>query len=69
MGSHHSAVPAAFLTRHYACGPASHAAVCTVFVLAVHHWFIYLQAALTSGLCRTHEYHLSCNARRVRRAP
>jgi hypothetical protein len=40
-------VPAAFLTRHYACGPASHAAVCTVFVLAVHHWFIYLQAALT----------------------
>jgi hypothetical protein len=40
-------VPAAFLTRHYACGPTSHAAVCTVFVLAVHHWFIYLQAALT----------------------
>lgn len=41
------AVPALFLTRHYACGPASHATVCTTFVLAVHHWFIYLQAALT----------------------
>jgi hypothetical protein len=36
-----------FLTRYYACGAASQAAVCTVFVLAVHHWFIYLQAALT----------------------
>jgi hypothetical protein len=40
-------VPIVFLTRHYACGAASQAAVCTVFVLAVHHWFIYLQAALT----------------------
>jgi hypothetical protein len=40
-------VPLVFLTRHYACGAASQAAVCTVFVLAVHHWFIYLQAALT----------------------
>src|SRR5882757_399327 len=53
-------VPAAFLTRHYACGPASHAAICTVFVLAVHHWFIYLQAALTclagmaAWLCMIH---------------
>jgi hypothetical protein len=36
-----------FLTRHYACGTASQAVVCTAFVLAVHHWFIYLQAALT----------------------
>jgi hypothetical protein len=40
-------VPIVFLTRHYACGAASQAAVCTVFVVAVHHWFIYLQAALT----------------------
>jgi len=40
-------VPIVFLTRHYACGAASQTAVCTVFVLAVHHWFIYLQAALT----------------------
>ncbi len=40
-------LPTAFLTRHYACGASSQAAVCTVFVLAVHHWFIYLQAALT----------------------
>ncbi len=40
-------VPMGFLARHYACVAASQAAVCTVFVLAVHHWFIYLQAALT----------------------
>lgn len=40
-------VPIVFLTRHYACGADSQAAVCTLFVLAVHHWFIYLQAALT----------------------
>lgn len=40
-------VPMIFLTRHYACGAASQTAVCTVFVVAVHHWFIYLQAALT----------------------
>src|SRR3984893_7218376 len=52
-------VPMIFLTRHYACG-ASQAAVCTVFVLAVHHWFIYLQAALTclaglaAWLCMIH---------------
>jgi hypothetical protein len=53
-------VPIVFLTRHYACGAASQAAVCTVFVLAVHHWFIYLQAALTclaglaAWLCMIH---------------
>ena len=40
-------VPMIFLTRHYACGAGSQTAVCTVFVVAVHHWFIYLQAALT----------------------
>jgi hypothetical protein len=40
-------VPMIFLTRHYACGATSQAAVCTVFVVAVHHWFIYLQAAST----------------------
>jgi hypothetical protein len=40
-------VPMIFLTRHYACSAASQTAVCTVFVVAVHHWFIYLQAALT----------------------
>jgi hypothetical protein len=53
-------VPIVFLTRHYACGADSQAAVCTVFVLAVHHWFIYLQAALTclaglaAWLCMIH---------------
>jgi hypothetical protein len=41
------AVPVLFMSRHYACGPESHATACTVFVVAVHHWYIYLQAALT----------------------
>ncbi len=40
-------LPILFLTRHYACDVRSNAAVCTVFVLPVHHWYIYLQAALT----------------------
>jgi hypothetical protein len=40
-------VPVLFLTRHYACLSGSQSAACTVFVLAVHHWFMYLQAALT----------------------
>jgi hypothetical protein len=40
-------LPILFLTRHYACDVGSNAAVCTVFVLPVHHWYIYLQAALT----------------------
>jgi hypothetical protein len=61
-------VPIVFLTRHYACGAASQAAVCTVFVLAVHHWFIYLQGALTclaglaAWLCMIH-------VRRITRRP
>ena len=41
-------VPTLFLVRHYACDATSQAAVCTTFVIAVHHWFLYLQAGLTS---------------------
>jgi len=40
-------MPMMFLTRHYVCDATSQTMVCTAFVLAVHHWFIYLQAALT----------------------
>jgi hypothetical protein len=37
-------VPTFFLARHYACG-ASVSNVCTAFVVPVHHWLVYTQAA------------------------
>jgi hypothetical protein len=40
-------VPLIFLMRHYACRYTPGAAACTTFVVAVHHWYLYFQAAGT----------------------
>jgi hypothetical protein len=39
-------LPALFLLRHYLCGGPVGPAACTVLLLPVHHWHIYLQAGL-----------------------
>jgi hypothetical protein len=40
------ALPVLFIARHFACGAGGTGAVCTVFVVPVHHWMFYLQSAL-----------------------
>jgi hypothetical protein len=40
------AIPSLFIARHFACGTGGTSAVCTAFVVPVHHWMFYLQSAL-----------------------
>lgn len=40
------AIPSLFIARHFACGIGGTSAVCTAFVVPVHHWMFYLQSAL-----------------------
>jgi hypothetical protein len=40
------ALPVLFIARHFACGVGRTSAVCTAFVVPVHHWMYYLQSAL-----------------------
>jgi hypothetical protein len=39
-------LPALFIVRHFGCGGGGTSAVCTGFVVPVHHWLFYLQSAL-----------------------
>jgi hypothetical protein len=39
-------LPVLFIARHFACGVGGTSAVCTAFVVPVHHWMFYLQSAL-----------------------
>ncbi|MFL6604092.1 MAG: hypothetical protein ACJ8R9_22570 [Steroidobacteraceae bacterium] len=39
-------LPLFFIVRHFACGVGGTAAVCTTFVVPVHHWMFYAQSAL-----------------------
>jgi hypothetical protein len=39
-------LPVLFIARHFACGIGGTSAVCTAFVVPVHHWMFYLQSAL-----------------------
>jgi hypothetical protein len=39
-------LPVLFIVRHFGCGSGGTSAVCTAFVLPVHHWMFYLQSAL-----------------------
>jgi hypothetical protein len=40
------ALPVLFIARHFGCGVGATSAVCTAFVVPVHHWMFYLQSAL-----------------------
>ena len=39
-------LPLLFVVRHFGCGGGGTSAVCTAFVVPVHHWMLYLQSAL-----------------------
>jgi hypothetical protein len=39
-------LPVLFIARHFTCGAGGASAVCTAFVVPVHHWMFYLQSAL-----------------------
>jgi hypothetical protein len=39
-------LPVLFIARHFACGVGGTSAVCTAFVVPVHHWMLYLQSGL-----------------------
>jgi hypothetical protein len=41
-----TALPILFIARHFACGVGGTSAVCTAFVVPVHHWMFYVQSAL-----------------------